>query len=426
MNPFRFLLLPFVAALLCVACGPKQPTSKPETEASTEIKPEYPIHIQLSESHEYKNVMPYTTLTDIATTDIQYIPLETTPDCLINGGGTGLRLSKEYIFIESGGILLQFDRKGKFIRKINKLGRGPEDCAVRTFGVDEKNRLIYTFDFYNVHILTFDGKYVRQLRDPFSEEPARIRPGVCAYDLEHGNLIFSFFEDGTGNEPYKYVVTDTAGTILYKCPNYTQFLLRGPRRVAIESEGGAPRLYKYNSSYYYQYEYNDTVFLIGKDYRCSPAYIRHLPNRTTLKDKIEFSFGVVNRNIFNGKNGLVRCFEDSKYLYVSHWHAISPNSGVGLLSLYDKATGTVIENINPVVSLLNNWDGGMNIPLYNSPPVEHQICRLLQPYDLKETLTDEYFARREIAHPEKAEALKQLVSTLKEDDNPVLMIITMK
>ena len=136
MKSLRFLLLTFALPLLCVACGPKQP-------ASSDPQSKGPIHIYLSESTEYKNTLPFT-LADIAA-EISYIPLETKPECLI-GTESLPRFSKDYIFIVSRGILLQFDQQGKFIRKINKRGKGPGECSVWNYGIDEKNRLIYIFD----------------------------------------------------------------------------------------------------------------------------------------------------------------------------------------------------------------------------------------------------------------------------------------
>ena len=423
MKTFRSLLLPFAAALLCVACGPKQPTS-------SDAKSKGPIHIQLSESHEYKNTLPFS-LADMAA-DIRYIPLETKPGCFINGKISQPQFSKDYIFVTSGFILLQFDRQGKFIRRINRLGKGPGDCAVRSYGIDEKNRFIHIFDnrYCSIHTFTFDGKYVKTLRNPFSEETDFRRPDDFVYDQVKGNLIFTDFQDGTGNKPYKYVVTDTAGTILYKCPNYTQYHMR---RSDIRTKymmgvgvNSTSLLYRYDSSYYCQYEYDDTIFVINEDYTCSPAYIRNLPNRQTIEDRVKMSNGVIKSADLFGKNVYDRSREDGKYVYLFHHYSISAEMGIGLLSLYEKATGSLIDNINKSTPLLNNWDGGMDIPLYDYFPGEHQNYLMLDPYKMKETLTAEHFAGRNISHPDKAEALKKLVSTLKEDDNPVLMIITMK
>lgn len=230
MKIFRLLLLPFAIALASVSCGPKQPTSKPESEAPTEFKPEFPIHIQLSESHEYKNTMPFTTLTDVVA-DIRYVPLETGPDCLISGASSQPQFSKDFIFIISRDVLLQFDKQGKFIRKINVPGKGPENCSVGSYGIDEKNRLIYIFDHIRgIHTFTFNGEHIKANRNPFSEMPGTYSGGFV-FDEVRGNLIFTDFQDMKGNEPYKYIVTDAAGTILYQCPNYTQYNLRKPTMI---------------------------------------------------------------------------------------------------------------------------------------------------------------------------------------------------
>ena len=182
-------------------------------------------------------------------------------------------------------------------------------------------------------------------------------------------------------------------------------------------------LYKCDSSYYYEDSFNDTIFTVNDDYSCSPAYIRSVPNRYTLKDDMEVAARMKKLSDFSGKNSYSRSREDKRYLYL--YHSQQLYSGyVFMLSLYDKAAGTLIENIN--ATPVNNWDGGMDVELHAEVQNGNQFVFPQFPFDMKETLTAEHFASREIAHPEKAEALKQLVSAMKDDDNQVLMVITTK
>ena len=97
-----------------------------------------PEVIQLVNSNRYAHELK---LSDIAK-QVTYIPLETKDNCLI-GNQYRVSFSNEFIFVNNGGVLLQFTPKGKFIRQINKIGQGPGEGLARCFAVDEKSRLIY-------------------------------------------------------------------------------------------------------------------------------------------------------------------------------------------------------------------------------------------------------------------------------------------
>lgn len=56
---------------------------------------------------------------------VEYVKLETTSESVFKSGG--VTLTDNYIFITDGSqpTILKFDRRGKFICKIGKFGRGP-------------------------------------------------------------------------------------------------------------------------------------------------------------------------------------------------------------------------------------------------------------------------------------------------------------
>ncbi len=64
-------------------------------------------------------------LSDIAQS-IEYVKLETNPDCLISSG-TSLIVGKKYILFlnRQPAKLFLFERSGRFLREIGKLGKGP-------------------------------------------------------------------------------------------------------------------------------------------------------------------------------------------------------------------------------------------------------------------------------------------------------------
>ena len=75
--------------------------------------------------------------------------------------------------------------------------------------------------------------------------------------------------------------------------------------------------------------------------------------------------------------------------------------------------------------LINDLDGGLHFwPKYINS--ENEMITLWQAYDMKEMLTEEYFAAHEIRNPQAHQKLKELVKNLAWDDNPVIVIGKLK
>ena len=86
---------------------------------------------------------------------------------------------------------------------------------------------------------------------------------------------------------------------------------------------------------------------------------------------------------------------------------------------------TTREEGMPVNAIHNDIDGGLHvisriIPRYN------QLARIIHSFDMKEELTPEYFSKSDAIDMEAKERLKNLVQTLDDEDNPVIMKIIMK
>jgi thiamine pyrophosphate-dependent acetolactate synthase large subunit-like protein len=73
----------------------------------------------------------------------------------------------------------------------------------------------------------------------------------------------------------------------------------------------------------------------------------------------------------------------------------------------------------------NDFDGGITVnPKFDAG--NNKWVAELPADSLIRTLTPEYLAKSKAMYPEKKEKLKKLVENLKENDNPVIMIITLK
>lgn len=94
---------------------------------------------------------------------IEYIPLETNDSCLI-GNILDLRISEDYIFIYNGKAseVLQFDKKGHFVRQIGREGNGPGEYSMITeLAIDDAHKKVFIFQ-YSGAVLTysFEGEFL--------------------------------------------------------------------------------------------------------------------------------------------------------------------------------------------------------------------------------------------------------------------------
>ena len=101
---------------------------------------------------------------------IEYIPLETSDDCLI-GDEFSLIVASQDIFVHefSDQKIYRFDRNGKFLNSIGKKGQGPgEYVSIYSIYVDESTRECFLLDTFSGNVLIYDynGTYKRKIHVP--------------------------------------------------------------------------------------------------------------------------------------------------------------------------------------------------------------------------------------------------------------------
>lgn len=155
-------LIFILGTTILLSCNNSRNTN---VELNKEIKPvEFPYLIDIENNLGKPMTIP---LSSIAS-KLEYIPLETGKNSLI-GEINQIELSTDYIFVFANrpSKLLQFDRKGKFIRQIGANGRGPgEYIGVMGFCIDQKYKKIYISnkDAYAFLEYNFNGEYLRTIK----------------------------------------------------------------------------------------------------------------------------------------------------------------------------------------------------------------------------------------------------------------------
>lgn len=108
--------------------------------------------------------------------DVEYIPLETTDESVLSVGATKI-MSNKYIIVAENTLGLYyfnvFDRQGKYIRTIDRQGDGPEEYPnYLNFIADfEANELfVRTGANIEIKVYTLDGTFLRKFKLPSRKE----------------------------------------------------------------------------------------------------------------------------------------------------------------------------------------------------------------------------------------------------------------
>jgi hypothetical protein len=369
--------------------------------------------INLPNSTSYQHKLK---LSDIAE-DVEYIPLETTDRSLIGNNVGRCIPTKDYIFVQQSGTLLQFSRDGKFIRQVNKVGQGPGECFARCMAFDEKNQIIYMYNNFTNNIMAygFDGKFKHRFKDPLIDTENSHTSNMDCDSI--GNILLSF-DNSYGNMTCKYAVIDPSGKILHKEPNYD--LVKLNEKVRDAEIPNSP-FYSYQNTLFYRFPYNDTIYRINQN-KCFASYVINTPNKLTLEQVMKAGANVTNYSNLSNKNHIYNVKENDKYLFIRHViNRFSPDYKA-FLSLYDKQKQELRGNIDP--NIVNDIDGGLNV--FEGQQNDIYMYSLLWPFKMKEKLTSAHFAKSKALYPEKQKVLKTLVEKLLEDDNPVIMLVKLK
>lgn len=143
---------------------------------------------------------------------VRYIPLETNSESVI-GEIKKIKVTEDYIFVSdfTSASIIIFNRKGEYVNKLSKQGRGPDEYIdIYDFDTD-KNNNIYVGGVNKMMVYSFSGKLLRSWR----------LPSHChSFSLVNEEIVLNFgmksnykFE----NNYYKGIITDLYGNVLKYC-----------------------------------------------------------------------------------------------------------------------------------------------------------------------------------------------------------------
>lgn len=161
------------------------------------------------------------------------IPLETTPECLVGEINKIKKFKEDYYVSSAGKSIFHFNKEGKFIASLNKMGQGPEGYTrIEDFDVYEINGRteIWVADNENLKIYdAYDCSFLYKISYPFAIYRFR--------RMENSHILLV-----TGQNKYSLTLTDKNGNVL------SEYLKKEVPYLMFRSV----QFIKYDSKYLYQ------------------------------------------------------------------------------------------------------------------------------------------------------------------------------
>lgn len=342
-------------------------------------------------------------LSDLGFVDIEYIPLETNEYNLLRGI-MGIRIGNEYFLIKHANTILKFLSDGSFVTIIGTEGRGPNEfLGVHDVDIDKKTQEIYLVSGRQRKFFVYSesGEFIRTFQSPLWTTNFRItEDGILCYSLN------SF-----GNIETSYNLIDTDGRIIKDFPNRYPYKIEGTYQIFTYEN----IFYQFNNRLFKKEVYSDTVYVFeNMDFK-PHLVIEHGERQLTTQIRTDLNMVDIRDNLIIQS----KLFEFGDFIY----HVFIFNRQVYSYIGSKKNDFSVL--IKSDQGLINDLDGGPNIRP-RTVKDDNTIISWVDALQLKNHVASEEFKNSAPKFPEKKKELEKLANSLKETDNPVLMMVRLK
>ncbi|MDR0843730.1 MAG: 6-bladed beta-propeller [Tannerella sp.] len=379
-----------------------------------------------------------------AVADLTIVPLETNEQSIIKEIRK-LIVTDEEIFVADQKQVLRFAPDGKFLNLIGASGEGPGEYSYITdIQFDTANKKLYVLSS-NERLQTYspEGYFIEKLNDkPFSDNFAGMGGG--------GFLLIKqllFWQDGLPIRPDKqtiwnYALTDNSGKIT---KTFTNPAYQGHEQEIIENHALYQGWKNYwtepgNSLDFYNGEFNLLYYGVDTIYRYDDVRQEFIP-RYTLNinghPSFEASRQWIKEMSFWQYTIPEDFFETKDFLYL-----VAGKSSGKYLVKFDKQTGEVAYTEQKGTIKETKFPNGFLFTRreVENPGFTNDICGLQWPFVPKKQTNGAYWTclyeasdllenkelTTQVTKPASRDKLLQIINTLKEDDNPVVMIAKLK
>lgn len=338
--------------------------------------------------------------------DINYIPLDNIyPLGLIHDNIEYINNSF-YLSENKIGILV-FDINGKMIRKIGSKGRGPGEYSYTfDFTVDPKTETIYVWDNNIIKVFSKNGKFLRSFS--LNEYGGFIHPIKFL-----NSTLFAFFSVQFENVDNKWITIDSLGNLIKKEKSQT------PKFARDFSAGEGA--YVFQNKITYWNSINDTVFSILPDLTEKPSYFVSPGEHRYPKSQKNVPLNEMTKYL-----SIAQILETKLLLMIRYFY--NESKYIMFFEKEKRITYQVDWEFNGTSGIINDLDGGPGfIPkIYFKKNGAEFIGGLINPIQLINLVSSVEFQNFTPQFSNKKKELERLANSLKETDNPIIVIIKLK
>jgi len=348
-------------------------------------------------------------LSDLGAIDVQYIPLETTKQNVLPEI-KNIVFGKSFFLIHSYANINMFRYNGLFVTKIGKEGRGPDEITVgHDIDINPKDESIYLVDGWLQKFLVYnrDGKLMRSFKSP-------LKVAINFRITNDGILCYN--DNNMARTNNSFILTDTLGKVIMNYPNTYKWQDKTNRTVGYLHEN---LFYRFSNQLFKKEMYSDTVFV----YR-NKAFKPHLiidvgKLRITPEARTNAPVAYIIHNFLTPQ----KLFEWGDYIYYEfYFQPDGKNEGFSLIA---SKVNNFRVLFDPEKGLINDFDGGPNI-MPQTVKDNNTLVAWIEAIQLKNYIASETFKNSKPKYPGKKKELEKLAKSLKETDNPVLVLVSLK
>ena len=351
--------------------------------------------------------------------EIRYIPLETGPNSMVGSIGKIIVENNRIYISDNHGKISIFSMEGQHLNTLNKIGRGPEEYVRLTDYTVNSSGNIFILSETN-GIIEYDSKLEFIKKTSFYSES-----GYYYWDitlLKEGLFASNVYDLKSFELGYKQALTIYHNSLDAEASYSTEVISKNPYSFST-----APyRHYVYDGDLVIYRMVSDTIFGIDLDnnYSKSVKYILNSGSYTFTEETFKNSDNYLETNSIS----LNALLETDSYLFISFdFMNLAPESfyrgdsrsiydrNSYVYSVYNKTTGKLSLLNQPIPGYL-----GLNDDLTGGPPFWPKAI------SQKQELIAFHNTIDLIMLAELGKIDKSVITNLKEDDNPVIVIATLK
>jgi hypothetical protein len=353
-------------------------------------------------------------LSDLGFTDIEYIPLETKEQSMITGTDDLLTRNKLVIgersyLMQRFTTILEFKTDGKFITTIGTKGRGPNEfTAAHDVNINPTNQDIYLLARWQKKFFVYseNGKLLRTF--PFTFSPSEFH--------FIGDKILCYSENHMGDIQNSYTLIDTNGRVIKNFPNRYPFKNHDAYGIWAEN-----LFYRFDDKLFKKEVYSDTIYSYDNENFKPHMVIQVGEKLISPKARTESDGMFLAKNYITPLN----LFEFGDYVYYEFMYRFVLPDDVLIYSFIGSKKNNFKAIITTGQGLTNDLDGGPNF-LPKTIKDNNTLIGWVDALKLKAHVASEAFKNSKPKYPDKKKELEKLANSLKETDNPVLMLVRLK